>query len=60
MELYIQQGLENKRTTADSTIVFINKQLNIIADSLSVAEEKLEKFRLTNRILDLSREGSLI
>lgn len=60
MEIYIQQGLENKKTTADSTIVFINEQLGVISDSLSVAEENLEKYRLTNRILDLSREGSLI
>jgi tyrosine-protein kinase Etk/Wzc len=60
MELYIDSGLELKNATADSTIIFINKQLGIISDSLSVAENNLEKFKLSNRIIDISNEGSLI
>lgn len=60
MELYISQGLEFKNQTADSTIVFIEKQLKIISDSLKVAEKKLEDFRLTNQFIDLSSEGSII
>ena len=60
MELYISQGLEFKNQTADSTIVFIENQLNIISDSLKLAEKKLEDFRLTNQFIDLSSEGSII
>ncbi len=60
MNLYINSGLEFKNATAKSTIAFINVQLGIISDSLSIAERELEKFKLTNKIIDLSSEGSLI
>lgn len=60
MEIYIRFGLENKNQTADSTIKFIDAQLAVILDSLKIAEEKLEIFRLANSFMDLSREGSLI
>jgi capsular exopolysaccharide synthesis family protein len=60
MNSYLQYGLDNKNQTADSTIHFIDLQLRIISDSLTIAEEKLEKFRLKNSFMDLSREGVLI
>lgn len=60
MDVYINYGLEYKNATAESTIKFINDQLNTISDSLSKAEDKLEKFKLSNRIIDISSEGSLI
>ena len=60
MDVYIRYGLDNKNQTADSTIKFIDGQLAVILDSLDVAEAKLEAFRLTNRFIDLSREGTLI
>jgi len=58
MEAYIKQGLEYKNITADSTIKFINSQLKTISDSLSRAEKKLESFRLSNKLIDLSSEGN--
>ena len=60
MEVYILYGLDNKNQTADSTIKFIDSQLAVILDSLDVAEEKLENFRLKNNFIDLSREGTLV
>jgi tyrosine-protein kinase Etk/Wzc len=60
MDTYIQYGLDNKNQTADSTIRFINDQLKIISNSLELAAEKLEKFRLSNSFTDLSREGTTI
>jgi tyrosine-protein kinase Etk/Wzc len=60
MELYIRQGLELKNKAADSTIKFINKQLSIISGSLYVAEDSLQSFRLRNKIIDLSKEGTYI
>ncbi len=60
MDTYIQYGLDNKNQTADSTIKFINNQLNVISNSLEGAADRLEKFRLTNRFIDLSREGTTI
>ena len=60
MDVYIRYGLDNKNQTADSTIKFINGQLAVILDSLNIAEEKLENFRLKNNFIDLSREGTLV
>jgi tyrosine-protein kinase Etk/Wzc len=60
MELYIRQGLENKNQTAENTIKFINEQLGQISDSLTLTENSLENFRLSNKIIDLSSEGAAI
>jgi tyrosine-protein kinase Etk/Wzc len=60
MDVYIGYGLDNKNRTADSTINFINRQLDVILVSLDSAEEKLEKFRTKHSFIDLSREGMLI
>jgi len=60
MDVYIKQGLEIKNQTAEKTIEFIDKQLGLIADSLAVAENNLEQFRLANRLIDLSAEGTAI
>jgi tyrosine-protein kinase Etk/Wzc len=60
MEVYIKYGLENKNATADSTLAFIKKQIGIISDSLTKAEEKMENFRKVNNFFDISREGMMI
>jgi len=60
MEIYQLQGLEVKNQTAEKTIEFINEQIGSISDSLEIVENKLENFRLSNRLVDLSREGTYI
>jgi tyrosine-protein kinase Etk/Wzc len=60
MEVYKRQGIEFKNETAEKTIKFIDSQLLIISDSLKVAENNLENFRLSNRLIDLSSEGTAI
>lgn len=60
MEMYILQGKEWKSRAADSTISFIETQLNLISDSLSKAESSMENFRLNNRFVDLTLEGKLV
>lgn len=60
MELYGTQGLEWKNRAAESTIIFIEDQLGLISDSLNKAESSMEKFRLNNRFVDLTVEGSLV
>jgi capsular exopolysaccharide synthesis family protein len=60
MDVYKDYGLDIKNQTAEKTIKFIDEQLVIISDSLSRAEDKLEKFRLSNKFFDLSREGAAI
>lgn len=60
MDVYLDFGLENKNKTAELTIDFIEKQLGTIADSLKIAEGNLERFRLANKLIDISREGVAI
>ena len=60
MELYITQGVEWKNRAADKTIEFIDTQLGLISDSLTLAENKMESFRLDNRFVDLTLEGTLV
>lgn len=60
MDVYINYGLEIKKGTADSTIKFIDDQLKVISDSLTLAEDKLQQFRKTNRFIDITSEGTLI
>ncbi|MDZ7636068.1 MAG: Wzz/FepE/Etk N-terminal domain-containing protein [Bacteroidales bacterium] len=60
MDLYIQQGLDWKNRAANLTIEFIEAQLGLISDSLTLAESKMESFRLDNRFVDLTLEGTLV
>lgn len=60
MEVYLLQGLEVKNQTAEKTIEFIDRQIGSISDSLRTVENSLESFRLSNRLVDLSREGNYI
>ncbi len=60
MDVYLDFGLEYKNQTAAKTIEFIEHQLNTISDSLKIAENDLESFRLVNKLIDISREGAII
>jgi len=60
MDIYLLQGLEVKNKTAEKTIEFIDGQIGSISDSLRIVENTLENFRLSNRLIDLSSEGSYI
>ncbi len=60
MSLYIRQGMEWKSRAADKTIEFIEAQLGLISDSLRIAENSMEDFRLNNRFVDLTLEGTLV
>lgn len=60
MRMYIEQGIEWKSRAADKTIEFIEAQLGLVSDSLRLAENTMENFRLKNRFVDLTLEGNLI
>jgi len=60
MRVYILQGMEWKSRAADNTIQFIEAQLGLISDSLKIAENSMEDFRLNNRFVDLTLEGTLV
>jgi len=58
-QTYIQSGLERKQTIADNTFKFIDAQINVILDSLNQSENQLLTFRLSNNVINLSREGEI-
>lgn len=59
-EKYIEYGLEEKNQITQNTINFIDNQLSEITDSLKIAERNLLDFRLSNKIIDISKEGNII
>ncbi|MBE0666848.1 MAG: hypothetical protein IH593_04155, partial [Bacteroidales bacterium] len=60
MRLFIIRGVEWKNRAADNTIKFIETQLGLVSDSLRLAENTMENFRLNNRFVDLTLEGTLV
>lgn len=57
-EIYIRSDLEEKNAVSKSTIEFIDEQLSEIIDSLQSAEIRLQNFRVSNRVTDISTEGT--
>ena len=58
-QVYINNSLQEKNLIAENTISFIDDYLDNISDSLSVAEDKLQRFRTDNKFFDLTSEGEL-
>jgi capsular exopolysaccharide synthesis family protein len=57
---YLQQDLDEKNEINEKTIRFIDEQLSMITDSLQFAENKLQSFKESNRIVNLSTEGQIL
>ena len=53
-------SLDKKNMEAQRRIQFIDDQLVGISDSLSVTENKLQQFRSSHRVMDLSAQGQSI
>jgi len=58
-ENYIASGLERKQQIAENTFLFIDEQIKVILDSLEQSENQLLTFRLSNNVINLSREGEM-
>lgn len=58
LDVYSKQDLDKKNHLATITIDYINQQLGIITDSLNQAEQRLQSFRSTNQVLDLTSQAS--
>lgn len=58
MNVYSNHNLERKNHIATITIDYIEKQLNEISDSLNIAEDNLQRFRSSNRLLNISDQTS--
>lgn len=59
-ESYISKDLEQKNYLSIRTIEYIDNQLNIVKDSLSIAENRLQTYRSSNRVVDLSLQSGKI
>ncbi len=57
---YIDRNLNKKNQIATNTIHFIDEQLNIITDSLHIAENLLQDFRRSRKVMDLSFQAQRI
>ena len=59
-EVFQAVSLDKKNIEAIRRIQFIDDQLIGISDSLSLTESKLQQFRSSNRVMDLSAQGQAI
>lgn len=60
IKVYMDKNLERKNKIAQNTIFFINEQLENITDSLHFTEKRLQDFRTSNDIMDLSYQAQLL
>jgi tyrosine-protein kinase Etk/Wzc len=59
-EIFLNNSLDKKNQEAIRTIQFIDDQLIGISDSLVITENKLQQFRSSHRVMDLSAQGQVI
>lgn len=57
---YTESNLADKNSIADSTYKFIRERLNVIASELGDVENKVESFKQSNRLADMSEQGKLL
>ncbi|EAZ82512.1 GumC family protein [Algoriphagus machipongonensis] len=60
MTSYIDYDLNEKNRIQENTIKFIEEQLGFLEDSLKNKEQELQKFKVDNKMLDVSAEFSNI
>lgn len=60
MNRYLELELEQKNIISDNTIKFIDSQVSGVGDSLTSIENRLENFRSSNMIFDLTTESSTV
>lgn len=57
---YIVANLSDKNAIADSTYKFIKERINIIALELGDVENKVETFKRSNKLADMSEQSKLL
>lgn len=60
IERFQNISLDKKNTEAQRRIQFIDDQLIGISDSLSITENRLQQFRSSHKVMDLSAQGQAI
>ncbi|OFX69874.1 MAG: hypothetical protein A2X12_11885 [Bacteroidetes bacterium GWE2_29_8] len=59
VEVYINNNLKEKNKIAENTIRFIDEQIYGVLDSLNYTEQKLQDYRVDNKIINLTQEQIL-
>jgi tyrosine-protein kinase Etk/Wzc len=59
MEEYNNKNIENKNVVAKNTIALVNDRLRIVTDELNNVEKKIQNFKNTQGVVDLSTQGKL-
>ncbi|HSC53207.1 MAG TPA: polysaccharide biosynthesis tyrosine autokinase [Phnomibacter sp.] len=57
IEIYNQQGLEDKNLITANTMDFLNERLRIVEGELKGVEGRVERFKTSNRITNVSAEA---
>ncbi len=60
LDVFINNNLERKNKEAERTLKFIDDQLTGVSNSLSITEDKLQRFRSKNKVMDISAQGQQI
>jgi len=60
IDAYIEQSINNRSKKSNQILKFINGQLNIIGEKLEESENKLEKYRISNNIVEPSIQFTAI
>ena len=55
-ETYLEQGLDDKKDLASSTLDFINKQLEIVTVKLEDAQNAIKKYKVDNEIVNITQQ----
>jgi tyrosine-protein kinase Etk/Wzc len=58
MQVSSRQNLERKNNLANTTIDYIEKQVKDISDSLNQTEDRLQRFRSTNQVLNINEQAN--
>lgn len=59
-ENYLQRDMIKKQYIANKTIAYIDRQLNIISDSLIKAEKNLQNYRVSHDVMDLQQQSGVV
>lgn len=60
LRIYFQNNLEEKNEAITNSIAFMEREIVLIGDSLSLLDGQLEKFKSSNQINDINREVGLV
>ncbi|MBA3705413.1 MAG: hypothetical protein H0W84_05795, partial [Bacteroidetes bacterium] len=58
-EAYLKRSIDRKNMVAESTIQYLNEQLNVVEDSLNLTEGNLQAFRSTNQVMDIASKADM-